>query len=80
MIDGLLAAYREVTGDVTSLPITISGATYSRFVPNAVAFGPVYPDQEELAHQPNEFISLIQLGEWTEIYICALERLLAIKD
>lgn len=80
MIDGLLAAYREVTGDVTSPPITISGATYSRFVPNAVAFGPVYPDQEELAHQPDEFISLTQLGEWTEIYICALERLLAIKD
>ncbi|MDE6902088.1 MAG: Sapep family Mn(2+)-dependent dipeptidase [Lachnospiraceae bacterium] len=72
----LLAAYREVTGDMVTEPITIAGATYTRFVPNSVAFGPVYADQEELAHEPNEYLEVRQLKDITEIYGKALENLL----
>ena len=72
----LLAAYREVTGDMDTAPITISGATYTRFVPNSVAFGPVYADQEELAHEPNEYLEIKQLKDVTKIYGKALENLL----
>ena len=72
----LLAAYREVTGDMVTEPITIAGATYTRFVPNSVAFGPVYADQEELAHEPNEYLEVRQLKDITEIYGKALKNLL----
>lgn len=42
---------------------------------NAVAFGPVLPDQEELAHQPNEFISIDHLLLLTRIYGKAIYEL-----
>lgn len=72
----LLLAYRKITGDTQTQPITIGGATYTRFVPNSVAFGPVYADQEELAHEPNEFLEIRQFLELAEIYSEALECLM----
>lgn len=72
----LLNAYRDVTGDRETEPITIGGATYTRFVPNSVAFGPIYADQEELAHEPDEYLEIVQLKTMTEIYEKALENLL----
>lgn len=73
----LLNAYRSVTGDMETEPITIGGATYTRFVPDSVAFGPVYANQEELAHEPNEYLEIGQLKVITEIYEKALENLLS---
>lgn len=42
---------------------------------NAVAFGPVFPGQEELAHQKDEFISIDNLVKLTQIYTHALYEL-----
>ena len=77
-IQTLMNAYREVTGDTEHMPFSIGGATYARFLPNSVSFGPLFPYETELAHEANECLSLESFAKMTEIYILALERLLSL--
>lgn len=42
---------------------------------NAVAFGPILPRQEELAHQKDEYIEIDHLMLLAKIYANALYRL-----
>jgi succinyl-diaminopimelate desuccinylase len=70
-----MRVYREQTGDMDSEPITIGGGTYARAMDNAVAFGPVFPGQEELAHQKDEHITIDNVIKLTEIYSHALYEL-----
>ncbi len=74
LITTLTDVYADITGERLS-PITIGGGTYARALENAVAFGPLFPGQEELAHQPDERISLKDLERITRIYAEALYRL-----
>ena len=69
----LLDAYEGITGDRPA-PISMGGGTYCRFMPNAVSAGPVFPGQEELAHQANERVSVEDLRKSTHIYAEALAR------
>lgn len=71
----LMKAYSKVSGDGSPQPIAIGGATYARTIPNAVAFGPLFPYEEELAHEPNEYLDLESLRKMTLIYIEALKGL-----
>lgn len=75
LVQALMKVYQEQTGDYDSKPITIGGGTYARAMKNAVAFGPVFPGQEELAHQKDENISIENLLKLTEIYAYALYEL-----
>lgn len=75
LVEKLMKVYREQTGDVESQPITIGGGTYARAMENAVAFGPVFPGQKEVAHQKDEFISIDHLMKITKIYAQALYEL-----
>ncbi|HSH35443.1 dipeptidase PepV, partial [Schnuerera sp.] len=75
LVEKLMKVYREQTGDVESQPITIGGGTYARAMDNAVAFGPVFPGQKEVAHQKDEFISIEHLMKITKIYVHALYEL-----
>jgi len=70
-----MKVYREETGDENSEPITIGGGTYARAMSNAVAFGPLFPGQEELAHQKDECIAIDDLIKITKIYAKALYEL-----
>ncbi|SHK04721.1 dipeptidase PepV [Paramaledivibacter caminithermalis] len=74
VIQKLMEVYREFTGD-DSEPITIGGGTYARSMENAVAFGPLFPGQPELAHQKDEFIAVEDLIKITKIYAKALYEL-----
>ena len=74
LIQKLMKVYREFTGD-NSEPITIGGGTYARSMENAVAFGPLFPGQPELAHQKDEYISTQDLIKITKIYANALYEL-----
>ena len=67
-----MEAYQEVTGDMDTEPMAIGGATYARALPNAVAFGPLFPYEEELAHEANEFLSIESLQKMTEIFVKGL--------
>lgn len=75
LVDKLMNVYREQTGDVDSKPITIGGGTYARAMKNAVAFGPMMPGQEDVAHQKDEYISIDHLMQITKIYAQALYEL-----
>ena len=74
LVQTLLDAYEEVTGERPE-PISMGGGTYCRFLPNSVSFGPVFPGEEEVAHRPNERISLDNLRKCTHIYAKALMKL-----
>ena len=70
-----MSAYQSVTGDYSSEPISLGGATYARAIPNAVAFGPVFPNQEELAHEADEHYGISDLQRIVNIYMDALLKL-----
>lgn len=70
----LMSVYRELTGD-QSEPITIGGGTYARSVKKAVAFGPLFPGQPELAHQKDEYMGVEDLILNTKIYAKAIGAL-----
>lgn len=75
LVEKLMKVYRERTGDMDSQPITIGGGTYARAMDNAVAFGPLFPGGEDVAHQKNEYISIEDLMKISEIYAQALYEL-----
>lgn len=71
----LMEAYRNQTGDAESEPMVIGGGTYARAADNIVAFGCVFPGEEELAHQKNEFIDIDSMVLSAKIFaeaICSL--------
>lgn len=76
LVRKLLDAYREVTGDLQHDAFSIGGATYARYLPHTVSFGPLFPGEKELAHEDDEFLELGSLEKMTLIYITALEKLL----
>lgn len=75
LIETLMSAYKEFTGDLVGKPIVIGGGTYARAVPNTVAFGPVMPGREDICHQPNEYIHTEDLYMSIKIFARALYEL-----
>lgn len=75
LVQTLMEVYRESTGDKSSEPISTGGATYARAIDHCVAFGAVFPDQEKVEHQPNEYIDLEKAMKAMEIYAKAVYRL-----
>lgn len=71
----LKKVYEESTGQEAKL-ISIGGGTYARAMKNAVAFGPLFPGQEELAHQKDEYIDIDHLILITKIYAKAIYELI----
>lgn len=78
LIQVLTSVYEEETG-LDSEPIATGGATYARSMPNIVAFGPLFPGQEKVAHQTDEYIEINSLVKCTQIYAKAVEQLLKLE-
>lgn len=76
LISILMETYKDVTGDVTP-PLTTGGGTYARAMKNAVAFGPLFPDEIDTAHQKDERLKLDSIRLMTHIYAQAIEKLMA---
>ncbi|MHC5228313.1 M20 family metallopeptidase [Enterococcus sp. LJL99] len=70
----LSAVYEAVTG-LDGTPVTTTGATYARSMPNIVAFGPSFPGQKGIAHNKNEYMDLADLLKNLEIYTRAIYEL-----
>ncbi|MFB5189431.1 dipeptidase PepV [Alicyclobacillus fastidiosus] len=68
---GVYAAHFE--DDAT--PISIGGATYARAIPNAVAFGALFPEREDFAHRVDENWALDDFLTCVEIYAEAMTQL-----
>ncbi|WP_304261889.1 dipeptidase PepV [Kallipyga massiliensis] len=60
LIQRLLGVYRAMTGDLSE-PLAIGGGTYAKVFPNMVAFGPNFPGDTPLEHQPNERVEVKKL-------------------
>ena len=56
-------------------PLAIGGGTYSRCLPNCVAFGPLFPKEEQTIHMPNECVDLVNLRKMAELYLEAIYQL-----
>ena len=63
--------YEELTGQ-DGTPVTTTGATYARSMPNIVAFGPSFPGQKGIAHNKNEYMDQSDLLLNMEIYLQAM--------
>lgn len=60
LVVALLNAYHEVTGRPRECVAT-GGGTYARCLTEGVAFGASFPEEEDVAHQANEYMSLDSL-------------------
>lgn len=74
LVQKLLAAYTKATGK-EGYTIAIGGGTYSRCMKNCVAFGPEWPGEVGVIHQPNERIAIDRLIDITKIYMEAIKSL-----
>ena len=75
----LSQAYQEVTG-LDATPVTTTGATYARFMPNIIAFGPSFPGQKGIAHKQDEWMSIQDLQLNIKIYLQAILKLCKRKE
>jgi len=76
LVTSLLAAYEEETG-LEGRAMSTGGGTYAKVLKQGVAFGALFPDEEDLAHQADEFEEIDRLILAAKIYANALIRLAA---
>lgn len=75
LIRTLMDIYKKHTGDADSKPLVIGGGTYARAVQNTVAFGARFPEDPDVMHQKNEYISIDNMMKLAKIYAEAIYRL-----
>ncbi|PMD68295.1 dipeptidase PepV [Companilactobacillus nuruki] len=75
LVKALVGAYRDHTDDQTE-PFTVGGGTYGRILKHGIAFGAMFPGDENVMHQPNEYINIDKLLKSTAIYADAIYRLI----
>lgn len=74
LVTKLLAAYEEETG-LEGKAMSTGGGTYAKVLKQGVAFGALFPDEEDLAHQANEYEEIDRLMLAIRIYANAMIRL-----
>lgn len=75
LIQKLSKVYQVQTGDTEAQPIAIGGGTYAKSFDNMVAFGPIFPGEEEVIHAPNEFAVMDNLVKSIQITAAAMYEL-----
>ena len=74
LVQALLSAYAETTGGEKKC-LYCGGGTYARELPNAVAFGPTFPDLETNIHNIDESFPVKLFNKLPEIYEAAILKL-----
>ncbi len=74
LIQTLQAVYKRQTGEEATL-LAIGGGTYARSLDTGVAFGPMFPGREDVAHKKDEYIDIEDLLKATAIYAEAIYEL-----
>ena len=74
LIKTLQEVYEAETGDKAEL-LSIGGGTYARSLKEGVAFGPLFPGSEDIAHQKDEYIDIEDMLKATSIYARAIHEL-----
>lgn len=75
MVEKLMEAYTEVTGDTENKPMVIPGGTYAKLLNNTLAYGPLFPGEVETIHQANERLSIEAFHKMAEIYARAIYKI-----
>lgn len=74
LVQNLLDAYHEVTGYERKCLYT-GGGTYARSLQEGVAFGASFPQDEDLAHQANEYADIEGLYKNIKIFALAIVKM-----
>ena len=74
LIQTLQKVYEEATGEKAEL-LSIGGGTYARSLKEGVAFGPLFPGREDIAHQKDEYIEIEDMFKAATIYAQAIYEL-----
>ena len=74
LVTTLMNVYNDVM-QTNAQPLAIGGGTYSRCLPNCVAFGPLFPREEQTIHMPNECVDLANLKLMAKLYLKAIYEL-----
>ena len=71
LVRTLVYTYEHATGADGS-PVTTTGGTYAKLMPNIVPFGPSFPGQKGIGHQPNEWMDVADIITNAKIYALSL--------
>lgn len=74
LVKSLQEAYEEVT-NLDGTPVTTTGGTYAKAMPNIVPFGPSFPGQKGIGHNPNEYMDISDIVLNAKIYSQAIYKL-----
>lgn len=74
LVDTLKYTYEKVTG-MDGTPVTTTGGTYAKVMPNIVPFGPSFPGQKGIGHQPDEWMAVEDIITNAKIYALSLYHL-----
>ncbi|MGL4654588.1 MAG: Sapep family Mn(2+)-dependent dipeptidase [Sarcina sp.] len=74
MVREMQKAYEENTG-FDGTPVTTTGGTYAKAISGIVPFGPSFPGQKGISHNPNEYMDLSDIVLNTKIFASAIYRL-----
>ena len=74
IVKGLLKVYHEVTG-LPAYTIAIGGGTYSRMMPNTVAFGVCFPGDMDVCHIADEYIDVDKMMLGVKIFAHAIAEI-----
>ena len=74
IVKGLLKVYHEVTG-LPAYTIAIGGGTYSRMMPNTVAFGVCFPGDMDVCHIADEYIDIEKMMLGVKIFAHAIAEI-----
>ena len=74
MVEIMKETYEYVTGN-DGTPVTTTGGTYAKMMPHIVPFGPSFPGQKGIGHNPNEWMTREDLIANAKIYALTLYQL-----
>lgn len=74
LVSNLQIAYEEITG-LDGTPVTTTGGTYAKIMPNIVPFGPSFPGQKGISHNPNEYMDISDIILNAKIFAQAIYKL-----
>lgn len=74
LVRSLQKAYEDVT-NLDGTPVTTTGGTYAKVMPNIVPFGPSFPGQKGISHNPNEYMNISDIILNAKIFSQAIYNL-----
>ena len=71
-------AYENVTGLKNEFTLAYGGS-YAKAMPNIVSWGPLFPDEEDTCHEPNEYINIDSLIASAKIFAESIFEIVTVE-